>query len=147
MIANLMRWFRREAEQLPEEKTPELAAAVLMVEVLMADHEPSESELAMLSQRFEHSLGLPAVSVQALMDQALAEHEHSVDLYSYTRVINEQLSPTDKYRLLVDLWLLAFASGIADPQEEAMIRKITDLIYLSHSDFIQAKQEARSALM
>ncbi len=145
MIANLMQWFRREAEQLPESKTPELAAAVLMVEVLMADHDPSAAEMAMLSQRFEHSLGLPAASVQALIDEALAEHEHSVDLYSYTRVINEALEPTEKYRLLVDLWLLAFASGDIDTQEEAMIRKITDLIYLGHSDFIQAKQEARQA--
>lgn len=147
MITNLMRWFRREAEQLPEAKTPELAAAVLMVEVLMADHNPTDAEMAMLSQRFEHSLGLPKASVQALMDEAMAEHEHSVDLYSYTRVINEQLAPTEKYRLLVDLWLLAFASGNVDPQEEAMIRKITDLVYLGHSDFIQAKQEARATVI
>lgn len=146
MIINLMRWFRREAEHLPEAKTPELAAAVLMVEVIMADHELSEAEIAMLSQRFEHSLGLPKASVQALMDEAMAEHEHSVDLYSYTQVINEQMTAIEKYRLLVDLWLLAFVSGAVDPQEEAMIRKITDLVYLGHSDFIQAKQEARAAV-
>jgi len=37
------------------------------------------------------------------------------------------------------LWQVAFADGHLDPYEEALVRKIADLIYVPHRDFIQSK--------
>jgi len=38
---------------------------------------------------------------------------------------------------------IAFADGNIDKYEENLIRRVSDLIYVSHSDFIRAKISAR----
>lgn len=37
------------------------------------------------------------------------------------------------------MWLVAFADQHLDPVEEAIIRKVAELLYVNHSDFIRAK--------
>ena len=45
---------------------------------------------------------------------------------------------------LVDcLWEIAFADGRVDHFEENTIRKIADLIYVEHKDFIKSKIRVR----
>ena len=41
------------------------------------------------------------------------------------------------------LWLVAFADGRKDPEEEHLIRKIAGLLHVAHPDFIDAKIRAR----
>ena len=41
--------------------------------------------------------------------------------------------------MIENLWAVAYADNHLDPYEELMVRKISDLIYVSHSDFINAK--------
>ncbi len=43
------------------------------------------------------------------------------------------------------LWEVAFADAAASPFEEHLIRKLADLIYVDHADFIRAKLNARAA--
>ena len=42
-------------------------------------------------------------------------------------------------KLINNLWAIAFADKHLDKYEEYLIRKISDLLYVSHSDFIQQK--------
>ena len=142
MLQKLFNWFEQEAEE-PEVARVELAAAVLMVEVIMADHVVSEAEERVLKERITESLKLPAAEVDTMMAEARKEQEQTLDLYQYTQVINDQFSVLEKYTLLVDLWLLAYANGTVDKYEDALVRKVCDLLYLGHSDFMQAKHEAR----
>jgi uncharacterized tellurite resistance protein B-like protein len=37
------------------------------------------------------------------------------------------------------MWIIAKADGVSDPMEEFVIRKVADLLYVSHSDFICGK--------
>lgn len=144
MLQKLFDWFEKETEE-PETARVELAAAVLMVEVIMADHQISDDEEQVLKERFAHSLKLPRREVDAMMAEARKEQEQTLDLYQYTTVINEQFDVLEKYSLLVDLWLLSYADGTVDKYEDALIRKVSELLYLSHSDFMRAKHEARAA--
>ena len=41
------------------------------------------------------------------------------------------------------MWQVAYADGKLDPQEEAVIRQVADLIYLDHPAFIKAKLTAQ----
>ena len=145
MLQKLFTWFEKEAEE-PEVARVELAAAVLMVEVVMADHVVSADEERVLKERITDSLGLPVHEVEAMMHEARQEQEQTLDLYQYTSIINEQFSVLEKYNLLIDLWLLAYANGEIHKYEDALVRKVSDLLYLGHSDFMQAKHEARAKL-
>ncbi len=44
------------------------------------------------------------------------------------------------------MWQIAYADGQLDKYEEYMIRRVTELTYVSHSDFIRAKQQAKRLL-
>ena len=63
--------------------------------------------------------------------------------YEFTRVINDDFSFEEKYDLIKSMWEIAFADGNVDKYEEYVIRKVSDLIYISHPDFIESKQKAK----
>lgn len=142
MLQKLFNWFEKEAEE-PEVARVELAAAVLMVEVIMADHNISDDEERVLKERIRESLKLPADEVDAMMLEARQEQEQTLDLYQYTTIINDRFDILEKYNLMVDLWLLAYANGEVHKYEDALVRKVADLLFVSHADFMQAKHEAR----
>ena len=41
------------------------------------------------------------------------------------------------------LWQVAFADGRLDAHENHFMRKIGDLLYIPHADYVAAKQRAR----
>ena len=45
----------------------------------------------------------------------------------------------DQKEVLNSVWAIAFADGEMDKHEEHLIRRIADLLYLNHKDFINAK--------
>ncbi len=62
-----------------------------------------------------------------------------MSLYEFTRLLNEQLSREERIRIVEMLWRVAFVDSVIDKYEEYYIRKIADLLYVSHRDYIKAK--------
>ena len=81
--------------------------------------------------------------VQALVDRAKSEHDTAISMYPFTRAVNDALSMDEKRQLILLLWRLAGSDSSVDVHEEYTIRRIADLLYVSHDDFIAAKLEAR----
>ena len=79
---------------------------------------------------------------QALLAVAEQRVEDSISLDEFTSVLNDTLTLADKRRCLVALWRVALADGRLDRFEEYALRKLGDLLHLSHADFIQAKLAA-----
>jgi len=48
-----------------------------------------------------------------------------------------------KLKVIEHLWDVALADNKIDKYEEHMVRKIADLIFVEHKDFINAKLKAR----
>lgn len=122
------------------------AAAMLLFEVAWADHEMSVDEIALIETSLQNLFDLPAATTQWLVTDARAKHEASVGLYEYTRTINEALDADEKFELMVALWRLAHSDKKLHALEEHAIRRISELLYVPHSRFIQAKQQAQGAL-
>ena len=85
------------------------------------------------------------------LDELISESEkkvsESTSLYEYTRLINDLCDYQDKLKLIQNLWAIAFADKHLDKYEEYLIRKISDLLYVSHSDFIQQKLSVKESLL
>jgi uncharacterized tellurite resistance protein B-like protein len=126
-----------------EEAAP-MAAAMLLLEVAWADQKISEAELDATRKAIESMFHLAPAQVQQLVDRARAEHETAVSMYPFTRAVNDTLSMDDKRALILELWRLAGADDGGEPHEEYTIRRIADLLYVSHEDFIAAKLAART---
>jgi uncharacterized tellurite resistance protein B-like protein len=48
----------------------------------------------------------------------------------------------EKNNIIENLWRVAYADSYIDKYEEYYIRKIADLLHISHSNYIKAKLEA-----
>jgi uncharacterized tellurite resistance protein B-like protein len=116
-----------------------LASAALLVELAAADQNRSVEEQSVLRKIFEKEFHLAEHEVSALEELAHQEAKTATSLYQFTSLINDGFSYAEKIRLLEQLWQVAYADGRLDRYEEHLIRKISDLLYLSHGDFIRAK--------
>jgi uncharacterized tellurite resistance protein B-like protein len=124
------------------EKTVELSAAVLMLEISLADSDLAEEERRLIESAIQRHFRLDAEETKALMELAQQEVDHAVSLYEFTRLINDTLAPGEKIRIIELLWRVANADAVIDKYEEYFIRKIADLLYVSHKDYIKAKHRA-----
>lgn len=123
---------------------PAQAAAVLMFEVVWADHDIAESELIVMSNLLQRIFGISAARVEEIHAVTRANHDASVGVFPFTRAINEQLDQDEKFGVLKAMWSIALADAQIDAFEEHTIRRIADLLYVPHQRFIEAKLAARS---
>lgn len=142
MIVELLRNLF-EAPTVEARPSHQLAGIALLVEVAMADGHLDDQERTALTAALEKSHSLSAREVEHLVQQAESQQNQATSLYEFTRVINDEFSAQQKYDLVLAMWAVAYADGNVDKYEEHTIRKLADLIHVSHSDFIRAKLSAR----
>jgi len=144
-IKDILSSFSKQEEADSEDKISSLnqACSALLIEVAFADKIFEESEIIALKESLKEIYGLEDDVIDELINDAKKTVEESTSLYEYTRVVNDEFEYKDKLELLSSLWKLAFADGNLDKYEEHLIRKISDLIHISHSDFIQIKLDNR----
>ena len=130
-------------DQPTDDPTP-LAAAMLLFEVAWADHEILTAEIESMVSALTQLFGVEESAARALTDRAIETHETETSIYPFTRSINEALSIEEKQQLITTLWRLALADQIVDKYEEHAIRRIADLLYVPHRDFIRAKRDAQA---
>ena len=145
-IKDLLSNFSKEEETIEEEGISKLdkACSALLIEVAFADKVFDESEISSLTTSLKEIYNLEHGTINELVSDAEKTVNESTSLYEYTRVVNDEFSYNDKLELLSRIWKLAFADGALDKYEEHLIRKISDLIHISHSDFIKIKLDNRS---
>ena len=145
-IKDLLSNFSKEEERNQEEGISKLdkACSALLIEVAFADKVFDESEISSLTTSLKEIYNLEHETINELVSDAEKTVNESTSLYEYTRVVNDEFSYNDKLVLLSRIWKLAFADGAIDKYEEHLIRKISDLIHISHSDFIKIKLDNRS---
>ena len=131
------------SEQQAEDPTP-LAAAMLLFEVAWADHEITAVEVESMISALTQLFGVQQSDARALTDRAIETHKTETSIYPFTQSINDALSVEEKQQLITTLWRLALADQIVDKYEEHAIRRIADLLYVPHRDFIRAKRDAQS---
>ena len=79
--------------------------------------------------------------LESLVASAQETAERSTSLYEFTTLINAQYSMDEKFDLIKALWRVAAADGDIHRYEDHLIRRIADLLYVAHTDFIRAKLE------
>ena len=119
----------------------QLAAAALLVDVARSDYRRAPQEQQALRDALKKRFGLDAAAVDSLLQRAETESQHAVGVYPFTTLVNEQCDEAEKVDLVRQLWQVAAADGDIDKYEDHLIRKIADLLYVSHSQFIRTKLE------
>jgi uncharacterized tellurite resistance protein B-like protein len=120
-----------------------MAAAMLLLEVAWADQKITEPELDATRRAIAAMFHLTDEQVSQLVARAQTQHETAISMYPFTRAVNDALTMQEKVQLIESLWRLAGADRGGEVHEEYTIRRIADLLYVSHDDFIAAKLRAR----
>lgn len=124
--------------------TLELATATLLAEVMRlegVDAAEREVVLAGMRSRF----GLTAAEAAQLVELAEAEAREATDYYQFTSLIRGRYSQEDRQAIVELLWRVAYADATLSAHEIHVIRKIADLLYVSHGDYIAAKMRAKQS--
>jgi len=146
-IKDLITKFGKE-EEIQEESNLTLlnnSCAALLVEIAFADKDFDESEKASLKQSLIETYAIDESVIEEIIRDAEDTVSESTSLYGYTSIVNTEFQYEDKLKLLRNLWKIAYADGYLDKYEEHLLRKISDLIHISHSDYISIKLEIRES--
>ena len=119
------------------------ACAALLVEIAFADKDFDEREKESLKQSLLKSYAIDIQTINEIINDAEKTVEESTSLYEYTRTVNDEFEYPQKLNLLENLWKVAYADETLDKYEEHLLRKISDLIHISHSDYINIKLRVR----
>ncbi len=141
LISNLS--GKEEVAEPDKELRLNNACAALLVEVAFADKDFDQKEKESLKISLLETYNLDEDAINEIILDADKSVEESTSLYSYTRIVNDEFEYDNKLDLLRNLWKVAFADGYLDKYEEHLLRKISDLIHISHSDYINIKLEIR----
>ena len=146
-IKDLITKFGKE-EEIQEESNLTLlnnSCAALLVEIAFADKDFDETEKASLKQSLIEAYAIDESDIEEIIRDAEDTVSESTSLYGYTSIVNTEFQYEDKLKLLRNLWKIAYADGYLDKYEEHLLRKISDLIHISHSDYINIKLEIKES--
>jgi uncharacterized tellurite resistance protein B-like protein len=149
MIASIKEFFTQFIEPGTKQtgadrlKALQIATAALLLEMMRMDEhiavEERNSIIATLRQQFSLDSG----QLATLLDLAEQEARQASGYYQFTSLINKTCTANQKIRIIENMWQVAMADGHLDAHELHLMRKIADLLYVGHADYVAAKQRAR----
>lgn len=140
-IKQLFSTFNEQPNQMQEHDL-KTAVAALLIEVMRADTQQQDDELKTLTFTLKKYFQLTDEEVDELMQSAGKSLDDAIDYFQFSKQINNQCSAEQRIEIIELLWRLAYADGELDPQEEYVIRRVANLLYVTHEDFIAAKLAA-----
>ena len=145
MINTIKRFFNTYIQQTAEnfealsDHVLQIATAALLIEMMRADGTTHKNEEQKIFETIRSRFDLSEDESKALMHMAEDEVWKSTGFYEFTSLINKGLSYEEKVKVIEYLWEVALVDTHLDKYEEHTVRKIADLIYVAHEDFIEAK--------
>lgn len=127
--------------EAPEDRehAVKVATALLLIEVARADYQEDLIENAAVFELVKEFFSLSDEETRLLVEEARREADHASSLQQFTRRLHEQLTLGEKHKVVEMLWRVALADQRLDKHEDFLVRKVADLLYVSHRDLIRIR--------
>lgn len=116
-----------------------LATAALLIEMMRMDYEVRDAERETVMAALGRKFDLSEDETAELLRLAEEEAGQATDYYQFTSLINQGFPLERKIKVVEHLWEVAYADGELNKYEEHMVRRIAELLYVPHKDFMAAK--------
>lgn len=116
-----------------------VATCALFVEIARIDEKFTDAEMETILSILKEKYGLPQDHADALIAEAEKELEKSVDLWQFSKLINENYSNEEKIEIIETLWRIVYVDGKMDQYEHYLMNKLQNLLRLTHDQLITAK--------
>lgn len=122
------------------ERSLRLATAALLIEISRADYEVKPEERKAVTDAVRRLFDdLSESETEELITLAEQEATESTSLFQFTSLVDKNFSREEKISIVEMLWRVAFADNDKDMNEEYLVRKIADLLHVSHRDFVRTR--------
>ena len=139
MFKKIINIFKKKSDELNNIIDDQLASAILLIEVSYSDFKIDKVEINAIISFFEKEFSLSNNKARWLSNEALTLHKDENCLRKYIKFINENYEKEKKIKLINMAWKVAKADNVVDKYEEHRIRKLSELLYINHKEFIKAK--------
>lgn len=119
------------------------ALASLLYEAARVDRNVTDEDLTVAAESLSRLAKISIVDAQQFLVTASKPENRPTSYHPLATIINENFTYEQKCQLITSMWSIAHSDNHVDPHEDHIIRKISDLLYVSHQDFIHGKISAR----
>ena len=144
MFQQLLRSFTAPLPRPPADLR--MAVAVLLIEAAYRDDVFQPEERDVIARLLREKFALSADETTALLQAAEQTCRNSVQLHPHTSAIAEQMNAAERIEFVEMMWEVAYADGVLDPEEDALIRRMVDLIHITDRDRVLARQRVLARL-
>ena len=123
-----------------------LAAAALLVEAARLDGRFDEDERRTIGSLLELHFSLSAEDARTLIEAGEERVSDSTQLYGFTRVIKDKLSPAERLLIVEMLWEVAYADGELHDYEAGLVRRVAGLLFVEDRDSGGARKRVLARL-
>ena len=127
---------------LTQPRQLQLAVAGLLHEMMRVDLEKTPEETRTAVAALVKMFAMHDGEAQALLIEAGAQRLTSY--FEPVAIVKHALGQEQRIALVENLWRIAFADGKLDVYEDQFVRKIADLLYVSNTDSMLARERARA---
>jgi uncharacterized tellurite resistance protein B-like protein len=147
MLDSLKRFFAKAQGQDPQvleqgqhgEHDLRVATCALLVEIGRIDETFTQEELDTVLSILKDKYDLSNEHADALLAEAEAELDKSLDLWQFAKLINENYTNDEKIEIVEILWRVVYVDGKMDQYEHYLMNKLKNLLRLDHKQLIDAK--------
>jgi len=142
MFDKLKSIFDKKIEEENEQfDTVQIAISTLMIQTAVYDGIFDEQEKSKILELIKKYFNFNEDQKLSLFKIAMKVNDNSNDMQQFTRVLNDNLSEEEKLNIIEMLWKIIISDGHIDDYENALIRKISGLLYISDRDVGQIKKK------
>ena len=145
---NILKFFKKnnqiDVENENNEFDYDLLSVYLAYEVARADGDIDIKEMAVLKDFVKSSLK-DNRNIDDVINDIEQYSQDNASLHDLITEINSSFNKKEKHSLISSLWTVAYATNGLDKYEDALIRKITDLLSIKHVDMLKLKEDVKSS--
>ncbi|TKJ39104.1 hypothetical protein CEE37_11835 [candidate division LCP-89 bacterium B3_LCP] len=116
-----------------------LSLCVMLLEIAQADDEFTPDERTHVVRTLQERFSLSETETHELIEEAQGTREESLDLWQFTNKLNQEFDRGQKLLIMEEIWRVIYADGTLDSHEDYLVRKLSNLLNLSHKEMINAK--------
>ncbi len=131
-----------QSSDAPASPSVDLSVAALLVEAARMDDTFGDEERATIRELLVKRFSLNTNEADTLIAKAGAQVDETHQYFRFTHEITHSMSEDERAEVIEMLWRVAYADGVLDPHEDALIRQISGLIGISDRARMLARQRA-----
>jgi len=123
-----------------------ISATSLLLSISNADDSIIDTEIQMVKDIILDFFDLPESELNNIIKVSSIELKESTDLYEFGKILNKNFSYQDKIDFICCAFEVAYADKKLHYLEEHLIKKISFILNVEHSDLIKSKKEIEKYL-